>query len=51
MQVFGYGGRADVEATVLDPTGDLISWEHLGNQVRDKKYMLVIIIYFQRLAE
>ncbi len=36
IQDFGYEGRADVESTVLNPAGSLISWEHLGNQVRDK---------------
>ena len=32
----GYGGRATVEATGLNPAGDLISGEHLGNQVREE---------------
>ena len=29
----GYGGRAVVEATGLDPVGDLIPREYLGNKV------------------
>ena len=29
----GYGGRATVETTGLNPAGDLISGEHLGNKV------------------
>ena len=33
IQDFGYGGRAVVEATGLNPSGDLISGEHLGNKV------------------
>ena len=35
IQDFGYGGRATVEAGGLNPAGDLISGEHLGNQVRE----------------
>ena len=33
IQDFGYGGRAVVEATGLNPAGDLNGWEHPGNQV------------------
>ena len=36
IQDFGYGGRATVEATGLNPAGDLISGEHLGNQMREE---------------
>jgi hypothetical protein len=36
MQGYGYGGKAVIEATGLNPAGDFNGWEHLGNQVREE---------------
>ena len=36
IQDFGCGGRAVAEATGLNPAFDLISGEHLGNQMREE---------------
>ena len=36
MKDFRYGDRADVEATILNFAGDLISWKHLANHARDE---------------
>ena len=30
MKDFRYGGRADLEVTILNSAGDLISWAHLA---------------------
>ena len=36
IQDFGYGGRAVVEATGLNPAGDLIPREYPREQVREE---------------
>ena len=36
IQDFGCGGREVAEATGLNPAFDLISGEHLGNQMREE---------------